>query len=250
MRFVILLILSVCGVAQAQPSCLPRDLGGTGTEASITVNARGQAAGWWCPDGTPWIAAMRWSAMTDAIGGALETLRTSSDKRAAVDLLASFRDTPMAQLHDVWAPIGGWRRIAVESEPVALASPAVVRYGAGAAWVQKVMHAGTCSNEAFGDPARGVVKACEIAVLAGAPPAPPPPSLPPMKRWKVKANGLLSTRPAYLLTAGARGTREVGRAPVGATCDATAPTLPSGADLWAQFDTTRPGVVALCSLQP
>lgn len=74
-------------------------------------------------------------------------------------------------------------------------------------------------------------------------PAPPPP--PPAPQWKVKINGSSLTRPAYTLTNGVRGTKEVARANVGAPCDATKPTLPSGSDLWAEFGT--PGVVALCS---
>lgn len=67
----------------------------------------------------------------------------------------------------------------------------------------------------------------------------------PAPAYKVKPNGLILTRPAYLLTNGVRGTKEVARAPVGAACDITKPTLPSGADLWAEFGT--PGVVALCA---
>lgn len=76
------------------------------------------------------------------------------------------------------------------------------------------------------------------------------PTAPPAPLWKVKANpacavGVVCTRPAYTLVNGMRGTKEVARAAVGAACDATRPTLASGADLWAEFGT--PGVVALCS---
>lgn len=71
------------------------------------------------------------------------------------------------------------------------------------------------------------------------------PAPPPAPMWKVKPNGSSLTRPAYTLANGVRGTKEVARATVGAACDATKPTLASGADLWAEFGT--PGVVALCS---
>lgn len=63
--------------------------------------------------------------------------------------------------------------------------------------------------------------------------------------WRVKANGLFGTRPAFTLTGSTRGTKEVARATVGTPCDITKPTLASGKDLWAEFGTA--GVVALCA---
>ncbi|MDP1686897.1 hypothetical protein [Hydrogenophaga sp.] len=63
--------------------------------------------------------------------------------------------------------------------------------------------------------------------------------------WRVKSNGLSSSRPAYTLTGSTRGTKEVARATVGTACDVKKPTLPSGSDLWAEFGTA--GVVALCA---
>lgn len=63
-------------------------------------------------------------------------------------------------------------------------------------------------------------------------------------RYTVKPNGKYLTRPAYTLTNGVLAkTKE--RAPVGATCDLTKPTKPSGKDLWASYDSTDK--VALCS---
>lgn len=79
-------------------------------------------------------------------------------------------------------------------------------------------------------------------------PATPAPPAPPEVVWKVKSNGLLTTRPAYLLTNGVRGTKEVARAAVGTVCDATKPTLASGSDLWAEFGMS--GIVALCAKAP
>ena len=67
----------------------------------------------------------------------------------------------------------------------------------------------------------------------------------------VKANGTVLTRPAYLLTAGVRGTKEVARATVGQPCDLTKPTLASGTDVWAQFGPDFvAGRVALCAAIP
>ena len=62
--------------------------------------------------------------------------------------------------------------------------------------------------------------------------------------WQVKPNGKLTTRPAYTLTDGVL-VKSKERAPVGATCDLTRPTKPSGKDLYASYDSTD--LVALCS---
>ena len=79
-------------------------------------------------------------------------------------------------------------------------------------------------------------------------PPPPPPPPPPVYTHAVKPNGLILTRPAYALTNGVRGTREVSRATVGQPCDTTRPTLASGADLWSEFGPAfTAGVVALCA---
>lgn len=68
---------------------------------------------------------------------------------------------------------------------------------------------------------------------------------PPVITYRVKVNGTSTTRPAYALVAGVRGTKVLARAAVGAVCDLNKPTLVSGADVWAEFGT--PGVVALCA---
>ncbi len=62
--------------------------------------------------------------------------------------------------------------------------------------------------------------------------------------YTVKANGALTTRPAYTLTGGVL-VKSKERATVGATCDLTRPTKPSNKDLYASYDST--GTVALCS---
>lgn len=76
--------------------------------------------------------------------------------------------------------------------------------------------------------------------------SPPPPA--PVYTHRVKPNGLLPDRPAYLLSNGVRGAREVGRAGKDQGCDLMRPTLASGADVWAEFGPVfEPGRVALCS---
>lgn len=66
--------------------------------------------------------------------------------------------------------------------------------------------------------------------------------------WKVKPNGTATTRPAHTLTAGVLGTREAGRAAVGAVCDLTKPTAPAtGGDLRAQWQGGPTGVVTICT---
>ena len=63
-------------------------------------------------------------------------------------------------------------------------------------------------------------------------------------KWQVKPNGKALTRPAYTLVAGGLIKSKV-RAPVGATCDTSKPTKPSGKDLYASYDGTDK--LALCS---
>ena len=82
---------------------------------------------------------------------------------------------------------------------------------------------------------------------------PPTPVLPPAPTYThaVKANGVSPDRPAFLLTAGVRGTKEVSRATVGQPCDLTKPTLASGTEVWAQFAPDFvAGRVALCAANP
>ncbi len=62
--------------------------------------------------------------------------------------------------------------------------------------------------------------------------------------WFVKPNGAQLTRPAYTIKDGAL-VKSASRAWVGAKCDLTKPTRPSGKDLYASYDST--GLVALCS---
>jgi glucose/arabinose dehydrogenase len=66
-----------------------------------------------------------------------------------------------------------WVRIAGEGQSFMVTGTQVVRYGAGANWVQKsVTGSGQCTNAYFGsDPAFGTVKSCELQTTV----TPPPP---------------------------------------------------------------------------
>lgn len=67
--------------------------------------------------------------------------------------------------------------------------------------------------------------------------------------WRVKPNGTYPTRPAFALTAGVLGTKEVARATVGNLCDVSKPTAPAtSGDIRAEFGV--PGVVTLCARVP
>lgn len=64
--------------------------------------------------------------------------------------------------------------------------------------------------------------------------------------WKVKPNGTATTRPAYTLVNGVLGTKEAGRAQVGAACDVTKPTAPAtGGDVRAEYGIS--GLVTICT---
>lgn len=64
--------------------------------------------------------------------------------------------------------------------------------------------------------------------------------------WKVKPNGTATTRPSYALVNGVLGTKEAGRAPIGAACDVTRPIAPAtGGDLRAEYG--FPGLVTICT---
>ena len=67
--------------------------------------------------------------------------------------------------------------------------------------------------------------------------------------WRVKANGTVTTRPAYTMANGVLGTKEVARAQVGAICNVSRPTAPAtGGDIRAEFGPANtPGVVTICS---
>lgn len=70
---------------------------------------------------------------------------------------------------------------------------------------------------------------------------PPPPASAPTYVYAVKPNGAFTTRPAYAVINGVRGTKEVARATVGQPCK-----TPTG-DGWGEFGPDfKPALVALC----
>lgn len=69
----------------------------------------------------------------------------------------------------------------------------------------------------------------------------------PVYTHAVKTNGTATTRPAYALTSGVRGTKEIARATVGQPCKAASGT----ADQWLIFGPAfAANVVALCARMP
>lgn len=81
--------------------------------------------------------------------------------------------------------------------------------------------------------------ACDAPVPA------PVPTPPPTRQWTVAKYSLQTTRPAYPVLNGVRGTTSTSRAPVGATCDCTAP-LREGLTTYCPF--TGSGTsVAICT---
>lgn len=127
---------------------------------------------------------------------------------------------------------------------------AQAKYGKAPATVQEAydyarLHYAACQQLAASPPPRvtGPIDTSKCKE-----PSRPTIPVPPAPQWKVKANLSSTTRPAYTLVDGVRGTKEVGRATVGALCDSKRPSLASGMDLWAEFAPAfAPGVVALCS---
>jgi hypothetical protein len=87
---------------------------------------------------------------------------------------------PPAQPPAAPAPVAAWTRCAGENETCTHAGPMVVRFGAGTAYAyQAATSAVLCSNGQFGDPAPGVVKACDYSLTEKIPAgAAPPPSGP------------------------------------------------------------------------
>jgi hypothetical protein len=114
-----------------------------------------------------------------------------------------------------------------------------VRYGVDGHWLQKIVttDGGVCTNAWFGsDPAQGLGKRCELAVLAGG----PPPPQPPIYTHHVKALSGATDRPVYGFSGGVRGTTAIPgvRATVGVGCKPEVAMAPSGAsttDLYAAY---------------
>lgn len=66
--------------------------------------------------------------------------------------------------------------------------------------------------------------------------------------WRVKRNGTATTRPAYSVENGVVGTREAGRATVGALCITDKPIYAAtGRDIRAEYG--YPGLVTICDKQ-
>ena len=67
----------------------------------------------------------------------------------------------------------GWRNCAREGEVCQVAGRTVVRYGVPGRWATRSVNGSVmCSNDAFGDPAPGTPKRCELPTAMSAPHSP------------------------------------------------------------------------------
>jgi hypothetical protein len=259
MRYLLTLLLALCGLAQAAPTCWPSDIGGTGGPASYTIaNKTGPAAGWHCPDNTEWLYAVRWGDVTPAMGHAMEAVLSSADRQGAAAALLPFATQPLAQVFEVWQQFATWKPVVAEGQTIKITGPVVLRYGVDARWVIKtnVWSDIACTNAAFTvDPAPGVVKGCEVALFVGQPIQTPV----PVYTHRVKVNGTAADRPVYSFANGVRGAPLANvRAPVltdgkPTPCDPTKAQSPSGTsttDLYAAFAPAfAASAVTLCTKQ-
>jgi hypothetical protein len=96
------------------------------------------------------------------------------------------KDTHSA-IQSTAAPAVMWVKASNEYQTFTLSSATEVRYGAGANWIQKTVNGKvTCSNGFFGsDPARNIVKSCELLNLPSDSAAPSPAPIPtvPASGW-------------------------------------------------------------------
>jgi hypothetical protein len=265
MRYLLTLVLALCGLAQAAPTCWPSDIGGTGGPASRdTWNFTGPIVGWHCPDGTDTLYAARWGDVRGALRDALVALDgvvragTPEQKQAAAAAAAQQVTLPLAQVFDVWQQFATWKPVVAEGQTIKASGPVVLRFGVDTRWVIKtnVWSDIACTNAAFTvDPAPGVVKGCEVALFVGQ----PIPTPAPVYTHRVKVNGTAADRPVYLLANGVRGAPMSNvRAPVltdgkPTPCDPTKAQSPSGTsttDLYAAFAPAfAASAVTLCTKQ-
>ena len=117
------------------------------------------------------------AAVLSACGGGTADSADASTSLALVavssDLAATdVRSLPATRPSDAPAPSA---TVAAEGSAFAVTGTQTIRYGADSRWVQNsVSGGGQCSNEFFGnDPARGILKSCEI-VAADVAPTPGP----------------------------------------------------------------------------
>lgn len=130
---------------------------------------------------------------------------------------ATLASAPFLYAPPAWATT--WTKVATEDQSFTVAASTRVRYGTGSKWIYKTLSGrGECSNHYFGDdPAHGIVKECDLQVLAAPAPSPAPTTAP-------------SPAPAPAPTASPSPTPSPTPAPAPAPAATPAPaSLPAGA---------------------
>lgn len=133
------------------------------------------------------------------------------------------------------APQPMWGKVASEFGSFTLGSTRTVRFGAGSAWVQKDLGAGTysCSQAIFNsDPAPGVAKQCEAAAAGTSAPPVTPPVTPPSA--PASTPPVSPGAPVAGVQVIASASRTSGTAPLAVLFDATASTV-SGKDSFREI---------------
>ena len=99
------------------------------------------------------------------------TYETLSDGTACTNSV--FGDPAVGVRKECAIRASGWTFCAWEGGVCAFAGTKEVRYGANGSYTYEILSDGTaCTNSVFGDPARGIVKRCDIRAGSGSPPTP------------------------------------------------------------------------------
>ncbi|WP_421883328.1 right-handed parallel beta-helix repeat-containing protein [Methylibium sp.] len=129
--------------------------------------------------------AASYQACVDAAAADALTRKASSNYSARTNSTFTVTYTPPLPPPDVrtWVRIGPEKTSGGVIQSYTLAAPALVRFGVGQKWVEKALPAGRfqCSTSTFGDPAPGLVKACDREEVGPVPPVDPPVVVPPVE---------------------------------------------------------------------
>lgn len=127
--------------------------------------------------GRCWVVCF--AALVAACGGGQDDTAAESNADSSLSVTDPATSGFASDLESAQAVVAGWVKVASENQVFTLRVAQTVRYGTGAAWVQKALPVGPhyCANWIFGDPAPGLAKQCQVPSAAPAPaptPAPAP----------------------------------------------------------------------------
>jgi hypothetical protein len=110
------------------PPGLPKQFGGSCTEALVTADGTGAAIGWWCPKVTPEQAqlalyAVTWDAITlPMLVDAGRILLTSDKAALLLEMQTKYQSLHILDMCNVWGPLAA-RLNAIYPEPLPLPPP-------------------------------------------------------------------------------------------------------------------------------